>query len=84
MDTSRRHVITAVFAVLAAWIVCLELQVLAIPGLQLGPVFGDYAHNVIEVLAGVLCLGGAWQARHEQTAWLLVGIGVMAWALGNL
>ena len=39
---------------------------------------------MIEVLAGVLCLGGAWQARREQTAWLLIGIGVLAWALGNL
>ena len=83
MDRSRSAVM-AVFAVLAAWVVCLELQVVAIPGLQLGPVFGDYAHNVIEVLAGVLCLGGAWQARREQTAWLLIGIGVLAWALGNL
>jgi diguanylate cyclase (GGDEF)-like protein len=73
-----------VFAVLAAWLVCLELQVVAIPGLHLGPIFGDYAHNVIEVLAGLLCLGGAWQARREQTAWLLIGIGVLAWALGNV
>ena len=32
----------------------------------------------------MLCLGGAWQARREQTAWLLIGIGVLAWALGNL
>jgi len=72
------------FAVLGAWVLCLELQVIAIPGLQLGPVLGDYAHNVIEVLAGVLCLGGAWQARREQTAWLLIGIGVLSWALGNL
>ncbi len=72
------------FAVLGAWVVGLELQVVALPGLELGPVFGDYSHNVIEVLAGVLCLGGAWQARREQTAWLLIGIGVLAWALGNL
>ena len=62
----------------------LELQVLAFPELSLGPVTSDYAHNVIEVLAGLLCLGGAWQARREQNAWLLVGIGVLAWALGNL
>ena len=54
-----------VFAVLGVWIVCLELQVVAVPGLQLGPVFGDYAHNVIEVMAGLLCLGGAWQARRH-------------------
>ena len=39
---------------------------------------------MIEVLAGLLCLGGAWQARREQTPWLLLGIGVLAWALGNL
>ena len=72
------------FAVLGAWVAILELQVVAFPGLTLGPVTSDYAHNVIEVLAGLLCLGGAWQARREQTAWLLIGIGVLAWALGNL
>src|SRR3954469_545711 len=84
MDPSRRRVVLALFAVLGAWVVVLELQVVVLPGLNLGPVTGDYAHNVIEVLAGVLCLGGAWQARREQSAWLLVGIGVLAWALGNL
>ncbi len=74
----------ALFAVLGAWVAIIELQVVIAPGLSLGPITGDYAHNVIEVLAGLLCLGGAWQARREQTAWLLVGIGVLAWALGNL
>jgi diguanylate cyclase (GGDEF)-like protein len=74
----------ALFAVLGAWVAVLELQVVVVPGLHVGPVTGDYAHNVIEVLAGLLCLGGAWQARREQTAWLLIGIGVLAWALGNL
>ena len=84
MTPTVRRAVMLTFAVLGVWVACLELQVVAMPGLQLGPVFGDYAHNVIEVLAGVLCLGGAWQARREQTAWLLIGIGVLAWALGNL
>ena len=84
MDPSRRRAVMALFAVLGAWVAILELQVLVVPGLSLGPVTSDYAHNAIEVLAGVLCLGGAWQARREQNAWLLVGIGVLAWALGNL
>ena len=84
MDPSRRRAVMADFAVLGAWVAILELQVLAFPELSLGPVTSDYAHNVIEVLAGLLCLGGAWQARREQTAWLLIGIGVLAWALGNL
>ena len=60
----------ACFAVLGAWVACLELQVIAIPGLQLGPVFGDYAHNVIEVLAGAALprrrLAGA--ARADRVA----------------
>jgi diguanylate cyclase (GGDEF)-like protein len=84
MTPTVRRAVMLTFAVLGVWVACLELQVVAISGLQLGPIFGDYAHNVIEVLAGVLCLGGAWQARREQTAWLLIGIGVLAWALGNL
>ena len=84
MDPSRRRAVMACFAVLGAWVAILELQVLVVPGLSLGPVTSDYAHNAIEVLAGLLCLGGAWQARREQNAWLLIGIGVLAWALGNL
>ncbi|MEA2132170.1 MAG: hypothetical protein QOC68_79 [Solirubrobacteraceae bacterium] len=84
MSLSLRRVVMFVFVLLGAWVALLELQVIALPGLSLGPVLGDYAHNVIEVLAGVLCLGGAWQARREQTAWLLIGIGVLTWALGNL
>ncbi len=84
MSLPLRRAVMVLFVLLGAWVACLELQVIALPGLSLGPVLGDYAHNVIEVLAGVLCLGGAWQARREQTAWLLIGIGVLAWALGNL
>src|SRR5215217_3853443 len=84
MPSRLRPAVMTVFAVLGAWIACLELQVVAIPGLEVGPVFGDYAHNMIEVMAGLLCLGGAWRARRERGAWLLVGIGVLAWALGNV
>src|SRR4051794_26331301 len=84
MDPSRRRAVMALFAVLGAWVAILELQAVVVPGLSLGPVTSDYAHNAIEVLAGLLCLGGAWQARREQNAWLLIGIGVLAWALGNL
>src|ERR1700750_3407085 len=84
MDPARRRAVMALFAALGAWVTVLELQVVVVPGLSLWPVTSDYAHNVIEVLAGVLCLGGAWQARREQTAWLLGGIGVLAWGLATL
>src|SRR4051794_38003818 len=84
MPSRLRPAVMTVFALLGAWVACLELQVVAIPGLELGPVFGDYAHNVIEVMAGLLCLGGAGGAGGEPGAWLLVGSGMLAWARGNL
>jgi hypothetical protein len=73
------------FGPLLAWVAILEAQVLFLPDLGAGPVFGDYAHNVIEVLAGLLCVAGALRATgRERVAWLLIGVGVEAWALGNL
>src|SRR3954453_18316610 len=84
MPARPRSAVMTVFAVLGVWVACLELHVVAIPGLQFGPVVGDYAHNVIEVMAGLLCLGGAWQARREQGAWMVIGIGGLAWARGNV
>jgi two-component system, cell cycle response regulator len=73
------------FGILLAWVALLEANVLFLPDLQVGPVFGDYAHNVIEVIAGLLCIAGALRATgRERAAWLLIGIGVEAWALGNL
>ncbi len=85
MSRSLRRAVVRVFAACAAWALLIELQVVALPGLSsLGPVFGDYAHNVIEVLAGLLCLGAAVRSRRERLAWGLIGLGVLAWALGNL
>jgi diguanylate cyclase (GGDEF)-like protein len=73
------------FGLLLAWVAILEAQVLFLPDLGVGPVFGDYAHNVIEVVAGLLCVAGAlWATGRERVAWLWIGVGVEAWALGNV
>ena len=80
-----RPVVWWCFGVLLVWVALLEAHVLLLPSLEVGPVFGDYAHNVIEVVAGLLCLAGALRATgRERAAWLLIGVGVEAWALGNL
>ena len=84
MARSLRPAAMWFFALLAAWTLLLEFQVLALPDLRLGPLLGDYDHNVIEVFAGLLCVAGALRAKRERPAWLLVGVGVLAWALGNL
>ncbi len=72
------------FGLLGLWTLLLELQVLALPDLRFGPLGGDYDHNVIEVAAGLLCIAGALRTKRERGPWLLVGVGVLAWALGNL
>ncbi len=85
MTRSLRPAVMCGFGILFAWVAILEAQVLFLPDLQVGPVFGDYAHNAIEVIAGLLCLAGALRATgRERAAWLLTGTGVEAWALGNL
>jgi diguanylate cyclase (GGDEF)-like protein len=73
-----------IFGVLGTWCLLLELGVLVWPGFDGDLVLGDYAHNVIEVLAGLACLVGARQAGRERLAWTFIGVGVLAWALGNL
>ena len=84
MSRVSRFLVPWLFAVLAAWLVALECLVVLAPDLDAGPLFGDYAHNVIEVAAGLLCLAGAWRAKRERLAWALIGTGVLAWAFGNL
>ena len=51
---SLRPAVLWCFGILLAWVALLEAHVLFLPDLQAGPVFGDYAHNVIEVVAGLL------------------------------
>ena len=75
MSRTSRFLVPWLFAVLAAWLVVLECLVVFAPDLDAGPVFGDYAHNVIEVTAGLLCLAGAVRASRERLAWALIGTG---------
>jgi two-component system cell cycle response regulator len=55
-------------------------------GVDAGPLFSRYAHDVVLVLAAVLCLW-AWRASarpRERRAWLLIGLGVSAWTFGEI
>jgi two-component system cell cycle response regulator len=72
--------------VIAAWLLLWAARTAFAPDFEPGPLFSRFAHDGVLVLAAVLCLW-AWRAsarRHERRAWLLIGLGVSAWTLGEI
>jgi two-component system cell cycle response regulator len=43
-----------------------------------------WGYNVVLVTSGLVCLGRGVVVRAERTAWLVMGAGVVGWALGNV
>jgi diguanylate cyclase (GGDEF)-like protein len=73
---------------LAAMGVLLALSVaqasLGIGGETGNVVFGDFVHNGLLVASGLMCLARGLRCRHERSAWLLLGVGLLAWTLGEI
>jgi diguanylate cyclase (GGDEF)-like protein len=73
------------FLVGAVWLVLHELHAVLDPSLDVGPLFSRYAHDVLLLVAGGLCVAGGLRRRGtERVAWLLIGTGVLAWSLGEV
>jgi two-component system, cell cycle response regulator len=74
-----------VLAACAAWLLVHELRVVLLPGLEAGPLFSRFAHDVVLVAAAAVCLARVPAVRGpERLAWALIGSGVLAWALGEI
>jgi two-component system cell cycle response regulator len=72
-------------AACAAWLVVYELRVLLVPGLEVGPLFSRFAHDVVLVAAAVVCLARVAKVDgRERLAWGLMGAGVLAWTFGEI
>ena len=41
-------------------------------------------YNAVPIAAGLACILGGRRSRDERRAWLLIGLGPLAWGLGNL
>jgi two-component system cell cycle response regulator len=77
--------VRAGFIVCGLWIGLHELHALFAPDLDAGLLFSRYAHDVVLVIAGVLCVTAALRRRGaERVAWLLIGFGVLAWSAGEV
>jgi diguanylate cyclase (GGDEF)-like protein len=73
------------FAGCAAWLALAELRAIVAPGLGAGPLFDRAAHDVLLVIAALLCLARVPTVRGgERLAWGLIGAGVLAWSLGEI
>jgi hypothetical protein len=87
MVTSERTTtpwLTAAWVVLAAVVVVLMAHgLLGFGGSEHTPLFVDWLNDAAMWAVACLCLGGAWHAARNRDAWLLVGAGLAAWALGD-
>ena len=74
-----------VLAACAAWLLVYELRVLLAPDLEIGPLFSRFAHDVVLVLAGLVCVARVPRVQGaERLAWALIGAGVLAWSFGEI
>lgn len=48
------------------------------------PLLDDWLHNVVTFSAALLCLGRAAYEPHGRAAWTAIGVGLLAWALGEV
>ncbi len=67
---------------LGGWIAACELHALGLSWIPVGP--EKWLHVVVMGAGASLCLLRAAVRREERAAWLLLGLGVMAWVLGEL
>lgn len=67
---------------LGAWIAACELHALGLSSLPVGP--EKWLHLIVMGAGAALCLLRAVSRRRERAAWLLIGLGVMAWVFGEL
>ena len=80
----RRAWPRAAFAACAVWLALYELRVVLVPGLDAGPLTSRFAHDVVLLVSSALILARAFTTRRERLAWLLVGLAVLAWSLGEV
>jgi diguanylate cyclase (GGDEF)-like protein len=77
-------VVRALFAVCALWLVAHELRVV-LTDASGGVLFSRAAHDVVIVVAGLLCLAAVPRAAPgERLGVACIGAGVLSWAFGEM
>jgi diguanylate cyclase (GGDEF)-like protein len=76
-----RHV-RVILIITGGWIAACEAHALGLRWLPIGP--QKWLHLVAMAIGAALCLVRAAVRPRERAAWLLIGLGVLAWAFGEL
>ena len=76
-----RH-IRLILVITGGWIAACEAHALGLRWLPIGP--QKWLHLVAMAIGAALCLVRAAVRPRERMAWLLIGLGVLAWAFGEL
>ena len=84
--TRGRALRRGIWLAVAAWLLLWETHVVVAPGLDAGPLFSRFVHDVVLLAGTALCVWAAVAApgRRERRAWLLIGAGVAAWTFGEI
>ena len=81
MTPMPRH-IRLILIITGGWIAVCEAHALGLRWLPIGP--QKWLHLVAMGIGAALCLIRAAVRPRERAAWLLIGLGVLAWAVGEL
>jgi two-component system cell cycle response regulator len=81
MTLMPRH-IRVILVITGGWIAACEAHALGLRWLPIGP--QKWLHLVAMAIGAALCLVRAAVRPRERLAWLLIGLGVLAWAFGEL
>jgi two-component system, cell cycle response regulator len=79
-----RHARWALGALAILLAVCATHAVIAFDAGPLSWLIEKWGYNVVLVGSGLACLVRGLKIRTERTAWLVMGVGVVGWALGNV
>src|SRR4051812_27654952 len=79
---ASRRVARAVLVVAAALVVAEVAHALVSFGSN--RLFEDYLYDAVDLIAAGLCLSRGLLRGDDRAAWLLIGTGLLAWALGDL
>jgi Amino-transferase class IV len=79
-----RALIAGVLVVCGVWLVINEVRIVAFGNASAGILSSRWAHDVVLLASSGLCLARAARQPRQRAAWLLIGLGILAWSAGEL
>src|SRR6202012_2026469 len=76
--------VAAAFMICGVWLVINELRIVVLSNESFGLLSSRWAHDVVLLTSSGLCLGRAAARSDRRSAWLLIGLGMLAWSIGEL